>query len=237
LILRTAAVLPVKRFALAKQRLGHSVADPLRRELAEAMVADVLDVLGAVSALQLTLVVTNEPAVRRLAGAHGACLVPDTLEAGQSAAAALGIERACRSGAQRVLLVPGDCPAVDAGELDQLLSDPAPGPTVAIVPDRHGTGTNALLLTPGEIIAPAFGPDSRERHRLLALAAGAACRVERLASLALDIDTGADLQLLRDRLRADGSAEAAGHAPRTRAVLAGVPEPPDALDADLAPAP
>ena len=87
-----------------------------------------------------------------------------------------------------------------------------------IVPDRHGTGTNGLLLAPPDAIAPSFGPGSCERHRALARAAGVACRVERVPSLLLDIDTGADLDVLRARL--------AGHparAARTRAVL-GQPE-------------
>ncbi len=35
---------------------------------------------------------------------------------------------------------------------------------MTIVPDRHGTGTNALLLAPPQAIAPAFGPGSCERH-------------------------------------------------------------------------
>jgi len=84
-----------------------------------------------------------------------------------------------------------------------------------IVPDRHGTGTNGLLLSPPDAIAPSFGPDSCERHRALALAAGIDARIERPPSLLLDIDTGADLAALRERL-----AGLDAPAPRTRAVLA-----------------
>jgi 2-phospho-L-lactate guanylyltransferase len=84
-----------------------------------------------------------------------------------------------------------------------------------IVPDRHGTGTNGLLLVPPEAIAPSFGVDSRARHEALARDADVECVLERPSSLLLDIDTGADLAALRERL--DG---AAGGAPLTRAVLA-----------------
>ena len=76
-----------------------------------------------------------------------------------------------------------------------------------IVPDRHGTGTNGLLLTPPDAIAPSFGPGSCERHRELAIAAEVAWRIERPASLLLDIDTGEDLAALRARL--------SGRAPRS----------------------
>jgi 2-phospho-L-lactate/phosphoenolpyruvate guanylyltransferase len=82
------------------------------------------------------------------------------------------------------------------------------------VPDRHGTGTNGLLLSPPDAIAPSFGADSCERHRALALDAGVEVRIARPASLLLDIDTGADLAELRARL-----AELDGGAAQTRAVL------------------
>ena len=82
------------------------------------------------------------------------------------------------------------------------------------MPDRHGTGTNGLLLTPPNAIAPSFGPDSRARHERLARDAGADCRIERPASLLLDIDTGEDLAVLRARLTGEPV-----RAPRTRAVL------------------
>jgi 2-phospho-L-lactate guanylyltransferase len=87
-----------------------------------------------------------------------------------------------------------------------------------IVPDRHGAGTNGLLLRPPDAIAPSFGADSCERHRALALAAGLDCRVQRVPTLLLDIDTGADLDVLRARLAAHPA-----RATRTRAVL-GQPE-------------
>jgi 2-phospho-L-lactate/phosphoenolpyruvate guanylyltransferase len=81
-------------------------------------------------------------------------------------------------------------------------------------PDRHGTGTNGLLLAPPDAIPPSFGPGSRERHTALALAAGIAARVEQPSSLLLDIDTGDDLAVLRDRLSGERI-----RASRTRAVL------------------
>jgi 2-phospho-L-lactate guanylyltransferase len=225
--MRTAAILPVKRFSDAKQRLGASVADALRADLARAMVGDVLSALHHCASIELTVVVTNEHAVAAAARYQGALLVPDSAEDGQSAAVALGIARARDEGAERVLCVPGDCPTLDPAELDALLQvDRAPprpdagaapntaAGTVVIVPDRHGTGTNGLLISPPTAIAPSFGPGSCERHRELARAAGALCRVAHPPSLLLDIDTGADLAALRERLAGE-----LVRAPRTRAVL------------------
>lgn len=216
--MRTAAILPVKRFASAKSRLGASIENTLREQLARAMVCDVLRALAESAAIERTIVVTCEASLREVAEQHGAVVIEDTAERGQSAAVALGIARALADSAERVLCVPGDCPALDAAELDALIdaSDAqAQGPHVVIVPDRHGTGTNGLLLTPPEAIAPSFGADSCTRHEALARDAGVACTLEHPSSLLLDIDTGADLTALRERL--DG---AAGGAPLTRALLA-----------------
>jgi 2-phospho-L-lactate/phosphoenolpyruvate guanylyltransferase len=213
--MRTAAILPVKRFAQAKQRLGASVADPLRLELARAMVGDVLAALTETASIEHTIVVTGEPSVADTARAQGAIVIDDSAQDGQSAAVALGVARVIADGAERVLCIPGDCPTLDPAELEALLS-PSAGdrPEVVIVPDRHGTGTNGLLLAPPDAIAPSFGPDSCERHRALARAASVRWRIERPPSLLLDIDTGDDLTALRARLAAEHV-----RAPRTRAVL------------------
>jgi 2-phospho-L-lactate guanylyltransferase len=94
-----------------------------------------------------------------------------------------------------------------------------------IVPDRHGSGTNGLLLAPPNAISPSFGPGSRARHTALALAAGIDPRIEQPPSLLLDIDTGDDLAVLRDRLSGERIRAA-----RTRAVL-GLPASPPRLPA------
>jgi 2-phospho-L-lactate guanylyltransferase len=205
--MRTVAVLPVKSFGRAKQRLRPAGVD--RAELAAAMVGDVLEALGAVRGLDGIVVVSAEDPAGRTAGIEW---VHDPDEVGQSAAALRGVRTAVARGAQRVLLVPGDCPALDPVEVDDLLVSAAPG--VVIVPDRHGSGTNALLLDPPTVLTPAFGPGSFARHAALAHAAGATVRVGRLPSLELDVDTPGDLAALR-------AALAAGHgaAPRTRALL------------------
>ncbi len=86
---------------------------------------------------------------------------------------------------------------------------------VAIVPDRHGTGTNALALSPPDAIEPSFGEGSCARHVAAARAAVIPFNVEELPSLALDLDTPADIVALtmaleRDRGRAKRTAKALG---------------------------
>ncbi len=211
--MRTAAILPVKSFGRAKQRLDAAVGQPDRAELAAGLVGDVLAALRAVGGQDDLIVVTAERRAADAARAAGAHVVDDPVEAGQSDAAARGIAAAVARGAERVVLVPGDCPALAPAELTALL-DGFPGAGVVIVPDRHGTGTNALRLTPPDALAPAFGSGSFARHAALGAAAGATVRVAQAPSLELDVDTPGDLAALQAALARHPDA-----APRTRALL------------------
>ena len=195
--MRTLAILPVKRFELAKTRLGEQLRPEQRRELAQAMVSDVLGALLASEWIERVAVVTNETTVAALGRKRGALVLPDPTETGQSAAASIGIDHALAAGYERALLVPGDCPALDGDTLRALLARPMRPPAVTIVSDRAGSGTNALLLAPANAIEPAFGPGSFARHRELSEQARADWHSEPLAGLLLDIDTPEDLEVLR----------------------------------------
>lgn len=214
----TVAILPVKGFATAKQRLTSGLSPEQRQTLAEAMFSDVLAALEQSGAIDEVLVVTRGSRAREIADAHGVRAVTDT-ERGHNAAALLGIRAAIERGADRALLVPGDCPALDASEIDQLLARPASPPSVLIVPDRHGTGTNALVLTPPDALAPSFGPGSCERHVREARAAGVSPEVVEVPSLATDVDTPEDLEALEASLGpASARAAATRHVLRSSAL-------------------
>ena len=214
----TLAILAVKSFQTAKQRLEDELTPGPRRALAEAMLADVLVALRQAGSVAEILVVTGDHGAQRIASHHGASVL-DERERGHNAAAASGIraaleQRALERGVERTLLVPGDCPLVDSPELDQLIARPREPRSALIVPDRHGTGTNALLLTPPDSLRPAFGPGSCERHVRAAERAGTAAEVVEVPSLALDVDTPDDLEVLQATL-----ATLDGKAAHTRGVL------------------
>jgi 2-phospho-L-lactate guanylyltransferase len=208
-----AAILPAKQFENAKQRLAPAVQLGNRRALIESMFADALLALRRVPSIDQVFVVTADPVASQIAGGNEAIVIEDTTSS-HSEATQLGISRALAMGATRALLVPGDCPLLDPAELEQLLARPVPERSVLIVPDRHGEGTNALLLTPPNAMPPAFGEGSRQRHTDLALAHGAVPEVVGLPSLALDIDTPEDLNELIETL-----AATRGRAAHTRGML------------------
>jgi 2-phospho-L-lactate guanylyltransferase len=209
----TLAILPIKSFVEAKRRLRHHLSPGERHALVEAMFADVLIALRRTADLTGVIVVSADHVAQQIAAGYGASVVEDH-DRGHNPAAALGIQGALRAGAARALLVPGDCPALDPAELNDLIARPAGPRSALIVPDRHGTGTNALLLTPPDALAPSFGPDSRKRHQADATAANLEAEIVEVSSLALDVDTIDDLEALQDRL-----ANSHGGAARTRGML------------------
>lgn len=212
--MKATAVLPVKRFAEAKQRLAPGMGATHRAELAAAMLEDVLEAIAATRSIERTVVVSSEPRAIEAAREAGAELVADPDQGGHSGAALAGVARAGELGAERVVLLPIDCPLLATRELERLLTG-MPERYVAIVPDRHGTGTNALALAPPDAIEPSFGEGSCARHVAAARAAGIPFGVEELPSLALDLDTPADvvaltMELERDKGRAKRTARALG---------------------------
>ena len=86
----TYAILPVKRFAVAKARLGDDLSAGTRRALTESMVTDVLMALRRTKAIDEVLVVTSEPTAEAIGHGYGATVIPDDVEEGQSAATLIG---------------------------------------------------------------------------------------------------------------------------------------------------
>ncbi|MFL5817741.1 MAG: 2-phospho-L-lactate guanylyltransferase [Conexibacter sp.] len=211
--MQTVAILPVKRFASAKRRLEGALASGARRALAEAMFTDVLTALRRVDAIDEILVISADQGAQRIAEGYGARALDDPAESGQDQAVVRAAGVARELGAAQVLCLAGDCPLIDPLELGTLLGKPRTAERfVVIVPDRHGTGTNGLLLAPPDALEPRYGPGSFARHQELAQASGVSVEVAEIASIGLDVDTPEDLAALQERLagRRGGAAHTRG---------------------------
>ena len=214
--MRTLAIVPIKSLANAKQRLARTLAGGSRRSLVQAMFSDVLGCLRRTRGIDAIAVITDDVVADSIARGERVVVLPDGREAGQSQATEIGIAYAREQGFDRVLLVPGDTPLLSPVEVEELLDRCEHDRIeVAIVPDRHGTGTNALVISPPGAFSPSFGPDSLERHLARARDADVHHRLEHVPSLALDIDTPSDLAALWAEMD-----ESRRGAQRTRGALA-----------------
>ncbi|NKQ23405.1 2-phospho-L-lactate guanylyltransferase [Streptomyces galbus] len=200
-------VIPLKPLAQAKSRLADTASDGLRPGLALAFAQDTVGAALASPAVRDVVVVTDDTLAGRELAALGARIVPDTPRAGLNAALTHGAGAARAVDARCALAaVNADLPALRPHELARVLDAAAEFPR-AFLADAAGVGTTVLTAVPGRELLPAFGTDSRARHR----ASGAReLALSAVVSVRQDVDTGEDLR----------AALALGVGPRTAAAAA-----------------
>jgi len=192
---RIVAIVPVGSIERAKSRLGAVLDAEERRDLVLRLADATIRAAVATPGIGETLVVTPDDEVRDLALRAGARPLRQRsrgLNDGLREARA----EAVAGGADAVLILPIDLPRISPESIGELVRLPArhEPPLVGIVGDRHGRGTNALLLAPPDVIDVHFGGDSRDAHLAAAAAAGATL-IELDGPLSVDLDTPDDLLL------------------------------------------
>jgi 2-phospho-L-lactate/phosphoenolpyruvate guanylyltransferase len=185
-----AGLLPVKALGRAKARLAPDFDESQRREIAAALLEDALALCASVELLEWWVVSDDDEVLARASEA-GLKTVTDP-GGGLNAAVAAGMEEAVAAGAESLSVIPCDVPLAYRGDLVDLLDTGATS-DVVLVPSGDDGGTNAMFLAPPDLIEPAFGPGSLQRHIALAERRRYRCSILSLPRLALDVDTPADV--------------------------------------------
>lgn len=196
------ALLPLKDFVNAKQRLSGVLAAHERRHVFHHMVEDVLDVLADHPAIDQTVIVSDDPSAELLAEHYGVVYWSEASlrTRGLSAVADAAAARCADAGIDTLLVVHGDLPLLNADELHQFIdlhqAQVAAGlntHAVSIAPDTRMDGSNCLLATPPTAIPFQYGPGSLFKHETSARARGLLFNILPLDSIAQDIDNPTDL--------------------------------------------
>ncbi|KAB1985257.1 2-phospho-L-lactate guanylyltransferase [Streptomyces triticiradicis] len=205
--MRWTLVIPLKPLTRAKSRLADTASDALRPGLALAFAQDTVAAALACAAVKGVAVVTGDALAGRELAALGAHIVADEPAGGLNAALAHGAEAVrARDPESAVAALNADLPALRPLELARVLAAAGEFPR-AFLADAAAIGTTLLAASPGRELRPAFGGDSRARHR----ASGAAeLRLDAVDSVRRDVDTREDLR----------AALALGVGPRTAAAAA-----------------
>jgi len=191
------ALIPVKPLANVKSRLSSRLDLSRRIALTHDSLRHVIHALKAVPQVNPIVIISRDPQVADWAREWG---VAHLRERGRSLNAALREARAQYAHAPAILVIPSDLVALSAADVRGMLALAADSDRcVVIAPDRHGQGTNALLLRPPDVIDFQFGPRSAEMHMRRALDAGVQPRWFRSDSICLDLDSPEDLALYLDQ--------------------------------------
>jgi 2-phospho-L-lactate guanylyltransferase len=199
---RVIAIVPVGSVEGAKSRLGAVLDAEERHDLTMRLARTTIAAAVAATRVDEVLVITPDDAIREVALELGARPLRQR-DRGLNRGLTTARDEAAAAGASAILILPIDLPDVTPAAIDAVvttLDDPG-RPLVAIVADRHGRGTNALLMAPPDVIDICFGGDSAIAHTTAARAIGARL-VELGGPLALDLDTPDDLLLAEATLRA-----------------------------------
>ena len=192
-----AALMPVKGFRDAKQRLTPLLSSAARELLAETMFRDVLRQVKAARGLAGTFVVTGNDTVAAIASVSGAGVIRERAENGETAAVDFARAEMKNAGCEAVLVLPADLPLVRASDIEQVVAQvpqDAVAPFTLLVPSHDRKGTNALLLAPPDIIKLRFGYDSFTFHMGQVTAQRLPIRFIENEHIALDIDDPKDLE-------------------------------------------
>jgi len=216
--MKVSALIPAKGFANAKQRLSALLSEPERALLAETMLRDVLRQTLLARGLESIHVVTGDARVREIAASLGAEVIVEEKEKGETEAVTYALAEMKRSGIEAALIIPADIPLLRAGDIELVLAEASNhdglSPFALLVPSHDRMGTNALLLSPPDVIQLRFGYDSFSYHLNQVAARELPLRVLENERIALDIDEAQDLE--RFLLSGDGSGESYGKAMEMR---------------------
>jgi len=205
--MKVSALIPVKGFRNAKQRLSPLLGAADREKLAEAMFRDVLREVMRARGLEAAFVVTGNDKIAEIAAALGAAVIREPAETGETGAVDFARLNLQRMGHEAVLILPGDMPLVRAADIEQVLAqvpDGATAPFALLVPSHDRLGTNALLLAPPDVIKLRFGYDSFSYHMSQVSARGLPLQFFENGAIGLDIDEPQDLRRFLAVGRDDG---------------------------------
>ncbi|OGA81350.1 MAG: 2-phospho-L-lactate guanylyltransferase [Betaproteobacteria bacterium RIFCSPLOWO2_12_FULL_66_14] len=188
-------LIPVKALDSGKSRLRTVLADDTRRALNEFFLRRMLATAQQFPGSARTAVISECDRVLQIAAACGVQTVRQTSGPGLNRAASEGMAKVRRRGARAVLLIAADLPTLRPCDLRELADSARRGGGIVICPDKHRTGTNAILLPRDAHLRFRFGKGSFLGHCSEAMRAGFPPIVHFNARVAFDVDSPQDLVL------------------------------------------
>jgi len=240
---RTVILIPVKSTARAKARLAGLLDQAARKRLSLAMLEDVLTAVMPVvgEGVDAVYVTTSDLEAAAIARARGASVLPEEEQWSESHSVDAASATLAEQGAEAVLTIPADIPAVRTGDITTVLLEATSDRAVVMVPSQDEQGTNAIWRRPPQAIPSRFGVDSFRKHLAEAEMRGLRCGILHLPRLAVDIDVPEDLAAFlafpgqtrtRALLEELGVTDRSAAGSQSRISLIGLPGIPEVAEGD-----
>jgi len=196
-MMKTFAIVPVKRFENAKTRLSPLLSADDRIQLSSVMLDDTLSVLGDVQPLEEIVVVSVDSRAGEIAERYGAKFLNEQKESGVNPAVKLGDIYCSSQSADATMVIPQDLPLLDTIDV-AMACDLAEKEVKCIVicPSLRYDGTNLLLRKPPSVMETYYDNDSYETHIKSAKEQGILVKLFLSRRLMSDIDTPEDAMQL-----------------------------------------
>lgn len=199
-MMKTFAIVPIKRFENAKTRLSSILDTDDRIRLSLLMLEDTLQILSAVHSLSQLITVSADKRVGEIAVKYGANFLLEEKERGVNSAVALADSYCMKKAADATMVIPHDLPLLDSTDISKACElAENESRCIVICPSLRYDGTNMLLRKPPSVIATFYDADSYNMHVKAAIRLG--IPVKRLLSKGLvhDIDTPEDaLEIMKE---------------------------------------
>jgi 2-phospho-L-lactate/phosphoenolpyruvate guanylyltransferase len=193
MMMKTFAIVPIKRFENAKTRLSSILDKDDRIHLSLLMLEDTLQILSVVHLLTQVITVSADKRVEEIAVKYGANFLLEEKERGVNSAVALADSYCMKEAADATIVIPYDLPLLDSTDISKACElAENESRCIVICPSLRYDGTNMLLRKPPSIITTFYDADSYNMHVKAAIRLG--IPVKRLFSKSLmhDIDTPED---------------------------------------------
>jgi 2-phospho-L-lactate guanylyltransferase len=209
-MMKTFAIVPVKRFENAKTRLSSMLDTEDRIRLSSLMLEDTLQILSVAPSLTQVIIVSADKRADEIATKHGAKFLPEEKEKGVNSAVALA-DGYCieKESVDATIVIPHDLPLLDSIVISKACELAEKESTcIVICPSVRYDGTNMLLRKPPSVIGTFYETDSYNMHVRTAIKLGIPVKPLLSKSLMYDIDTPEDaLQLIKEENVAAKSLE------------------------------
>jgi 2-phospho-L-lactate guanylyltransferase len=208
-MMKTFAIVPVKRFENAKTRLSSMLDTDDRIRFSSLMLEDTLKILSVAASLTQVVIVSADKRAEEIATKHGANFLHEEKENGVNSAVALADIYCMKETADATMVIPHDLPllnAIDICKACELAQNESR--CIVICPSLRYDGTNMLLRKPPSVIATFYDTDSYNMHVKAAIKIGIPVKRFFSKTVMYDVDTPEDaLELIKEETLATRTIE------------------------------